>query len=48
VGKQPISVGVGDFNRDGKPDLAVSNEASNTVTVLLGNGDGTFPADTTN
>jgi len=31
---------VGDFNLDGKPDLAVGN--SGTVTVLLGNGDGTF------
>lgn len=33
---------VGDFNQDGVPDLAVTNTADNTVSVLLGNGDGTF------
>jgi hypothetical protein len=27
---------------DGKPDIAVSNGSSNTIAVLLGNGDGTF------
>ncbi len=32
----------GDFNRDGKPDLAVSNSTDSTVAVFLGNGDGTF------
>src|SRR6266851_9785152 len=40
----PSSVVVGDFDRDGKPDLAVTNAGSNTVSVLLGNGDGTFQA----
>ena len=33
---------VGDFNGDGKLDLAVTNPYGNTVSVLLGNGDGTF------
>ena len=33
---------MGDFNGDGKIDLAVANEGSNTVSVLLGNGNGTF------
>jgi hypothetical protein len=32
----------GDFNGDGKTDLAVSDPVDGTVSVLLGNGDGTF------
>jgi hypothetical protein len=32
----------GDFNGDGRLDLAVANNFSNSVAVLLGNGDGTF------
>ena len=32
---------VGDFNGDGKLDLATANQGSN-VSVILGNGDGTF------
>jgi Bacterial Ig-like domain (group 3)/FG-GAP-like repeat/Abnormal spindle-like microcephaly-assoc'd, ASPM-SPD-2-Hydin len=35
-------VAVADVNRDGKPDLLVANSLTNTVAVLLGNGDGTF------
>ena len=35
---------MGDFNGDGKLDLAVANYASNTVGVLLGNGSGGFAA----
>ena len=31
-----------DFNGDGRADLAVANEGSNDVSILLGNGDGTF------
>ena len=42
AGTNPSSVAVGDFNRDGVPDVAVANYGSNTVSVLLGNGDGTF------
>jgi hypothetical protein len=38
----PTSIAVGDFNRDGKLDLAVANKGSSTVSVFLGNGDGTF------
>jgi dienelactone hydrolase len=34
----------GDFNGDGKLDLAVANYNSNNVSILLGNGDGTFQA----
>ena len=39
-----LSVAVGDFNGDGKADLAVANSCSDNVSVLLGNGDGTFQA----
>ena len=35
-------VASGDFNRDGIPDLVVSDHAHDQVVVLLGNGDGTF------
>jgi hypothetical protein len=35
---------VGDLNGDGKPDLAVTNGVGDDVSVLLGNGDGTFQA----
>ena len=38
---------VGDFTGDGHLDLAVANLSSNTVSVLLGNGDGTFQAQVT-
>ena len=32
----------GDFNGDGKIDLAVTNRTSNTISILPGKGDGTF------
>jgi len=44
AGSSPRSVAVGDFNRDGKPDLAVANHYSGGVSILLGNGDGSFKA----
>src|SRR2546429_1076470 len=42
AGTDPVSVAVGDFNGDGKPDLAVVNSGSTNVALLLGKGDGTF------
>jgi hypothetical protein len=42
TGSSPLSVGVGDFNGDAHPDLAVTNYASNTVSILLGDGLGGF------
>jgi hypothetical protein len=42
AGLSPRSVEVGDVNRDGKPDLVVASHGSDSVSVLLGNGDGTF------
>ncbi|MEH2342364.1 MAG: FG-GAP-like repeat-containing protein [Nostoc sp.] len=42
VGTSPYSVTVGDFNGDGKLDLAVANYSSATVSVLLGLGTGGF------
>jgi hypothetical protein len=42
VGANPESVAVGDFNGDGKPDLAVANWGNNNVSVLLGAGNGAF------
>jgi len=44
TGLGPGAIAVGDFNGDGRADLAVTNIESNTATILLGNGDGTFKA----
>jgi len=38
----PSALVIGDFNGDGKPDLAVPDSGNNAVGILLGNGDGTF------
>ena len=38
----PVAVTITDFNGDGIQDLAIVNKTSNTVTVLKGNGNGTF------
>src|SRR5205085_105344 len=46
AGSQPFSVAVGDLNGDGTPDLAVANYNTFSVSVLLGQGDGTFASRT--
>ena len=38
----PVAVTLADFNGDGIPDLAIVNQTSHTVSVLKGNGNGTF------
>jgi len=38
------SLATGDFNNDGILDLAVTSSGQRPVTILLGNGDGTFTA----
>jgi type II secretory pathway component GspD/PulD (secretin) len=42
VGVSPSSVTTGSFNGDASLDVAVVNHGANTVSILLGNGDGTF------
>ena len=51
VAPQPQSIVVGDFNGDGIADIAVGTQAiagatpvSASISILLGNGDGTFQA----
>jgi len=38
----PFGIAAGDFNEDGKLDVAVTNEHANTVSILFGDGAGNF------
>ena len=42
VGQGPLAIAAGDFNGDGKMDLAIANGANQTISVLLGKGGGAF------
>ncbi|HET7380630.1 MAG TPA: VCBS repeat-containing protein, partial [Gaiellales bacterium] len=46
TGSLPSFVAIGDLSGDGKPDLAVANLYTSTISVFLGNGDGSFAAKT--
>jgi hypothetical protein len=40
VGDGPVGVSTSDFNRDGRPDLAVANQAGKSISILLGTATG--------
>ena len=42
VGKNPTTILPLDINQDGVTDLITTNVSSNTLSILIGNGDGTF------
>src|ERR1700685_2115567 len=44
AGKFAFAACTGDVNGDGKPDLIIANVGSETVSIYMGKGDGTFQA----
>lgn len=44
VGNDPTAIVAGDFNGDGKMDLAVANYLDDTVSILINQGQGKFAA----
>jgi len=44
TGTVPESIAVGDFNGDGRLDFAVGNTGGNSISILLGQADGSFAA----
>ena len=48
LGSTPVSlIAIGDLNNDGVPDLAVALGANNSVSILVGIGNGTFTSSVT-
>ena len=41
-----VGLSIADLNGDGKLDVAVGNQGDGTISVLLGNGDGTLQTQT--
>jgi hypothetical protein len=46
VGVFPSAIAVGDLNRDGKLDMVVANVNDSSLSILIGNGNGTFKPQT--
>ncbi|MBS1841222.1 MAG: VCBS repeat-containing protein [Acidobacteria bacterium] len=42
VGQTPVALTSKDFNGDGRADIAVANQTDNSISILIGKGDGTF------
>src|SRR5262245_51803558 len=47
AGLDPSAVAVGDFNKDGKMDVAVISSQNDTISILFGKGNGKFDAPVT-
>ncbi|HEX9756215.1 MAG TPA: VCBS repeat-containing protein [Nitrospiria bacterium] len=47
TGAKPEAVTSGDFDGDGNQDIAVANDVGDSVTILLGDGDGPFSSSVT-
>src|SRR5947207_5951583 len=44
TGFRPSSMALADINEDGRGDLVLADQVSDAISLLLGNGDGTFGA----
>lgn len=42
LGNAPVALATGDFNGDGKTDIAVVDQGSDSLSILLGEGNGEF------
>jgi len=47
IGRNPVSLGLADFNNDQHLDVAVAHFLDKNVTILLGDGDAGFPSKST-